>query len=174
MSKFLPNIALVAGGAIILVIASAAADLSGTNSINTIGATANITEDSSGVALTARVDTGARATSLHCSEDDLVIIDESPIAEENIGKPARLRVQNVNGESAWISTRIDSHIEVRNAEHAERRYCVVLPLQHKGVRKRTLVTLNDRSTMSYRMLLGRNFLDGNFVVDVSRQGPGEH
>ncbi len=134
-----------------------------------IGATAQVVEQSSGVVLTARVDTGARITSLHCAEKDLVIEDRSAIPEENRGKRARLRVHNKPGISSWVETRIHSLVEVCNAEHAEIRYCVELPLRYGGVERPTLVTLNDRSTMTYRLLLGRNFLRGNFLVDVARE-----
>jgi hypothetical protein len=46
------------------------------------------------------------------------------------------------------------------------RYKVRLPLQWKTFKKEVLVTLNDRTKMDYPMLIGRNFLRGNFVVDV--------
>ncbi len=139
-----------------------------------IGATAGITELNSGIAIKARVDTGARMTSLHCGDGDLEIIDASLTAEENIGKSARLRVANDAGEAIWIDTYIDSYTEVRNSEHAELRYCVVLPLSYHGYEQPTLVSLNDRSTMSQRMLLGRNFLSGNFVVDVTLNSTDVH
>lgn len=138
----------------------------------TVGATASLTELSSGVELIARVDTGAAVTSLHCGADDLVIEDPADDPEANVDKRVRLRVANTPGDAAWVETRIESCREVRNAEHAEVRYCVRLPLRLGRVRKSVLVTLNDRSTMSYRLLLGRNYLDGEFLVDVSRPGPG--
>lgn len=37
-----------------------------------------------------------------------------------------------------------------------------------GTRVPTEFTLNDRSHMEYRMILGRNLLEGRYVVDVSR------
>lgn len=134
----------------------------------TIGATATVTELHSGVPVTARVDTGARTSSLHCGPDDLVIVDPAPTPEANIRKRAKLRVENEQGESVWIETKIHSRVEVSNAEHVEWRYCVELPLILNGAEFRTLVTLNDRSSMNYRMLLGRNFLKGRYLVDVTQ------
>jgi hypothetical protein len=43
---------------------------------------------------------------------------------------------------------------------------VPLTLRWKGVEKTVSVTLNDRNGMEYPLLLGRNFLRGDFVVDV--------
>jgi hypothetical protein len=34
------------------------------------------------------------------------------------------------------------------------------------VRKEVLVTLNDRTSMEYPLLVGRNFLQSDFLVDV--------
>jgi hypothetical protein len=43
---------------------------------------------------------------------------------------------------------------------------VMLPLEWNGVKKDVLVTINDRTDMDYPLLIGRNFLRGDFVVDV--------
>ncbi len=167
MRNSINNVLLALSVLVIVSLVTAAASFKSTKKPGVIGATAGVTELNSGIAITARVDTGARMTSLHCGEGDLEIIDASLEAEQNIGKSARLRVTNDAGESTWVKTRIDSYIEVRNSEHSELRYCVVLPLAYHGYEQPTLVSLNDRSTMSQRMLLGRNFLSGNFMVDVT-------
>lgn len=133
-----------------------------------IGPTAAITEVSSGVEFTARVDTGAASTSLHCTPEDFVIVDPSDDPLENLNKPARVRIENRLGDASWIETRIIDYVEVRNAEAAEGRYKIRLPLYCQGVQKEAVVNLNDRSHMSYRMLLGRDFLAGQFLVDVAR------
>ncbi len=135
-----------------------------------IGPTAEVTEANSGVAFTARVDTGAAVTSLHCTPDDVVIHDAANDPRDNIGKPVRLRLANCRGEGAWVETRISDYVEVRNAEAAEHRYRVRLPLRYRGVQKQAIVNLNDRSQMTFRMLLGRDFLEGDFVVDVAPSG----
>ena len=41
-------------------------------------------------------------------------------------------------------------------------------MQWKDFRKEVLVTLNDRTDMEYPLLLGRNFLRGDFLVDVAQ------
>ena len=44
---------------------------------------------------------------------------------------------------------------------------VRMTLRLNDVKKRILVSLNDRSHMNYAALLGSNFLRDDFVVDVS-------
>lgn len=136
-----------------------------------LGETAVITEVTSGVEFTARVDTGAAVSSIHVASDDVVIVDEAPKPNENIAKKVLLRLDNGQGEKAWVETHIEDYVEVRNAEKAEHRYRVSLPLQCGGVKKIAKVNLNDRSRMTYRLLLGRDFLRDDFVVDVAHMGP---
>lgn len=133
-----------------------------------IGPTARITEASTGLELLARVDTGAATTSLHVTDSDLVIPEAADDPLANLGKQVRIRVENRDGRSSWVETRLVDYVEVRSANGAEHRYRVRLPLRYGAVSKETLVNLNDRSAMSYRVLLGRDFLEGDFLVDVSR------
>lgn len=136
-----------------------------------LGGTAVITEVNSGVEFTARVDTGAAVSSIHVQPEDVVIEDESPQPDENITKRVLLKLENDEGEKAWVETRIEDYVEVRNAERAEHRYRVKLPLQCGEVQKYAMVNLNDRSKMTFRLLLGRDFLRDDFVVDVAHSGP---
>ncbi|MGI9428772.1 MAG: RimK/LysX family protein, partial [Bythopirellula sp.] len=63
---------------------------------------------------------------------------------------------------------------IKTSEREETRYKVPVTLNCLDVKKRVLVSLNDRSHMTYPMLLGRNFLQGDFVVDVDlKQATGE-
>ncbi len=45
---------------------------------------------------------------------------------------------------------------------------VRLKLRYEDVEKKVLVTLKDREKMTYPLLLGRNFLSGDFLVDVTQ------
>ena len=48
------------------------------------------------------------------------------------------------------------------------RYVVQLNIKLGSIEKLTDVTLTDRSTMNYTVLLGRKFLANDFLIDVSR------
>lgn len=140
-----------------------------------IGAIAEVEETSSGLNLTARVDTGAGLSSVHCSSDDIKIEEPSPDPAENVGKPVRIRLENHEGQQAWIDSVINGFITIRNAEHCENRYCVSLKVRYEGQEREVQATLNDRSKMKHRMLLGREFLEGAYVVDVEQDSasPGD-
>lgn len=129
-----------------------------------IGPTTIVAEAISALNFKARVDTGAMTSSVHVEE--WAIEGESDKMEENIGKKIRFRMKNHKGESQWLESRIEEIGVVRTSEQEEIRYKVQLTLCWNDVKKQVLVTLNDRSHMKYPMLLGRNFLEGDFVVDV--------
>jgi hypothetical protein len=135
-----------------------------------IGATATISEASTGIAFPARIDTGANSCSLHVEE--LEIIDQVPGRRANIGKKIRFRIQGEDGQSKWIETRIADAVRIRSGVFKDgefdRRYMVRLTLQWQDVSKEVLVTLNDRTDMTYPLLIGRNFLHGDFLVDVAK------
>jgi hypothetical protein len=129
-----------------------------------IGPTTMVAEAHSALDFHARVDTGAMTSSVHVEE--WAIEDESTKMEENLGKKIRFRMKNHKGESEWLDSRIEEIGVVKTSEQQESRYKVQLTLCWNDMKKQVLVTLNDRSHMRYPMLLGRNFLEGDFVVDV--------
>ncbi len=136
-----------------------------------IGPTATVVEVSTGLPFAARVDTGATSCSIHCEQ--MEIDDASPDPRENVGKPIRFQVKNDDGRTEWIESRIASHVIVRTSERVDDRYKVPLELRWEDVEKKVLVTLNDRAGMNYPVLLGRNFLRGDFLVDVTLDGDGK-
>ena len=134
----------------------------------TIGATAQLQEVSTGIAFKARVDTGAKSRSLHIEE--IHFDNPSKNMRKNIGKMARFRIRDTDGKEHWIEEKIFCTVQVKTSGKKERRYKVWLTLRHDGFEKRVKVTLNDRSQMEFPLLIGRNFLCDDFVVDVSING----
>lgn len=136
-----------------------------------IGATATFTETSTGIPFPARIDTGAKSCSLHVEQ--MEIKDESPKRLGNIGKTVRFLIKGENGKSEWIETAIAGAVRVKSSvfKHGEfdRRYKVRLTLRWNDFEKEVLVTLNDRTDMEYPLLIGRNYLRGDFLVDVAKK-----
>ncbi len=133
-----------------------------------IGATARITEATSGLSFAARVDTGATTCSIHAEKWEIMNPAKRP--PDNVGKPIRVLIKNEKGDEAWVDSVVASRVRVRSSVQDEDdyhgRYKVVLPLEWNGVKKEVLVTINDRTDMDYPLLIGRNFLRGDFLVDV--------
>jgi hypothetical protein len=130
-----------------------------------IGPTALVTEVSTGLPFPARVDTGATSCAIHCAK--FVIEDAAEEPAENVGKPIRILVVNHEGEQQWIKTKIVDHVTVRTTTDDDERYKVPIKLRWQDIEKKVLVTLSDRAHMTYPLLLGRNFLSGDFIVDVA-------
>jgi hypothetical protein len=138
--------------------------------VRMIGATALVTEMSTGLPLPARVDTGATSCSIHCAKFEIKDAAEDP--KTNIGKLVRFLIQppDSEGEGEWVESKIVDHVRIRTAEREDERYKVQLKLRVDDVEKKVLVTLNDRENMKYPVLLGRNFLRDDFLVNVALDG----
>ena len=132
----------------------------------TIGAVAQVFEPQSRLQFMARVDTGAASCSIHCIQWQ--IEDEAASLEKNVGKPILILIGNHNDEAEWIASHIESCVTVKTSEREELRYKKLLTLRWQNFEKQVAVTLNDRSHMNYPLLLGRNFLEKDFVVDIDQ------
>jgi len=128
-----------------------------------IGATEVIEIVDANLSFKARVDTGAKTCSLHAEDINVDASEENPE-----GKPISFRIVNKNGQSRQINTRVASAVIVKTAEGKEQRYTVPLTVKWHDSEKTILFTLNDRLTMEYPILLGRNWLRGSFLVDVEK------
>lgn len=122
----------------------------------TLGAVEDVILLPWGVRLPARIDTGAAKSSLDARE--LVIQDgmaEFKLPQEFGGVQLRLPIIE------W------KHI--RSPDGRQQRPVVELELCIGSKRIRSKVNLTDRSMVKYPLILGRNFLRKDFVVDVKRR-----
>jgi hypothetical protein len=129
-----------------------------------VGATEVVRVEETGLDFLARVDTGARTSSLHALE--LEIEDPAPRVEDNVGRTIHFRAVNERGESARISSVIVDVVGVRQALGTELRYEVALHLTWRGTRRELRVNLRDRSAIDHKLLLGRDWIGQGFLVDV--------
>lgn len=110
--------------------------------------------------LRAKVDTGAKTSSLHAEEVEE--FDRS--GEAWVRFLVRTRKSEFRCEAPVHERR-----QVRSSSgHAEDRYVIVAECEYGEVRWPIELTLTDRTPMRFPMLLGRQALSGRFVVDVSR------
>lgn len=112
----------------------------------------------------ARIDTGAKISSIHAID---IHIEGAVAAEkDNIGKAMTFTALNEKGELQVFKAMIKNVTRIRNAQGIENRYVIEINLIWRGFDKTILVNLRDRSKMNYQLLLGRNWLHNNIIVDV--------
>jgi len=130
-----------------------------------IGPVAPINILESGLTFETRIDTGAVENSLHAV--DLKVENGEPDMEKNIGKRLSFTTENEKGETHRVHAMIVETSLIRNAQGSEIRYMVELTVGQAGHEYKVKVNLRDRSKMSYKFLIGRNWLQGHYMVDVS-------
>lgn len=114
------------------------------------------------IRMQARIDTGAATTSIHAEDIVLVEKDGKRWVHFTLTDPA-------TGEKVKVEQRLRRTVVIRQGESEEqRRYVVKLWLTLGETRSLVEVTLSDRDHMEYPLLIGRNLLVDNAIVDVSR------
>lgn len=136
----------------------------------------------------ARIDSGARITSLHAvnikldGKKSLIEVREPRKLEgmpfrkrhknedfkRNIGRLISFDTQNELGQTKHIKARVVNVVKVRNAQGVEYRYVIRLGLKYKSVCKYKVVNLRDRSNMTYKLLVGRNWLNEDFIIKTDK------
>lgn len=135
-----------------------------------IGETAQVHIEELNLSFLSRTDTGALITSLHAI--NLSIEDESDNMKDNVGKT--IHFETHNGHHEWIKhkAKIVGIQRTRNAKGSEKRYLIEMTLSWQGQRKCIQVNLRDRAHMTYKLLLGRNFLEGMLIDIKKNEGIG--
>lgn len=115
--------------------------------------------------LKAKVDTGARTSSLHvASIRTLTDLGAGSADLEVILAPDRRHPERL----VTAVVRQLARIQVTDSGgHRHLRPVIETTVVLGPVTKRIRVTLADRSTMLFKMILGRKALEGDFVVDVA-------
>lgn len=109
--------------------------------------------------IVARIDSGARSSSAHCDK----IWIERMGGEKVLCCYFLKRSRRVVRFEKFIQRKVKSSNGL-----IQSRYVVHLKIKLNNVEKETEVTLTDRSTMNYSVLLGRRFLKSDFIIDVSK------
>ena len=109
--------------------------------------------------LKAKIDTGAKTSSLHCSYIEQ--IDENTVIFEVLDEThKKYRKKRFSMPIVRIATVRSSNGTVEN------RYVIATDLIIFNKKFNTEFTLRNRAKMNYPILLGREFLQKGFIVDV--------
>ncbi|HRP00956.1 MAG TPA: RimK/LysX family protein [Flavobacteriales bacterium] len=127
----------------------------------TIGRLEHIALPGLGIArVVAKMDTGAYRSALHFQR---LSVRRAPDGSKRL-----VVVFQMGGQRTTKVFRNFKRVVVKSSNgETSRRYLIATRVRLNGFTVRTQFTLFDRSDMKYQVLLGRKFLRGRFVVDVS-------
>ncbi len=112
----------------------------------------------------AKVDTGARTSTLHAfSLRPFIENGQKRISFDM--HPLQHNVKTVVSCKADI---VDLRWVTDSGGHSEERYVIQTPISIDGHSWPIEITLTERDTMLFRMLLARNAIRGRFTVDPAR------
>lgn len=110
----------------------------------------------------AKVDTGARSSSLHVFDLDTFERDEKKWVRFKIHPAQRKSQPTVQAEAKVLEYR---NVRSSNGKSTSRPV-IVTPLELRGEVYLVELTLASRDNMGFRMLLGREAFRGRFLVDA--------
>lgn len=111
-----------------------------------------------------KVDTGARTSALHAFFVEPLV--------ENGTKRVQFGIRPLQNDPSFericVADVLDERIVADSGGHREKRFVIETSIEVCGAPFKAEVTLTDRETMRFRMLLGRTALCGRFTVDPAR------
>ncbi len=114
--------------------------------------------------LHAKVDTGAKTSSLHAEELEIVDVDGRHVA--------RFLVRTRRGVDECECPVHDERYVKSSSGHESLRVVIRTQCVMHGKRWPIELTLADRTSMRFPMLLGRRAMEGRFVVDPAKKHLG--
>jgi len=149
----------IAAGLVLAALAGAAPSPAAAGQVKSVvGWVENVRLSPGEVEVKAKLDTGAKMSSLSCS-------CLTPF-ERDGQKWIRFSVEGKNGTLASFERRVVGRIRIkRHFGRVQERPIVTLGICLGGVYKLARVNLVDRSGFRYPMLIGRNELQDHFIVD---------
>jgi hypothetical protein len=113
------------------------------------------------IKLKARVDSGAKTSSMHA-----VKIEE---VEQRGELYVKFQTVDEEGKVVELFRKVGTTQKVSNTSGSvSSRYVIKEKIKLGNIEREISINLNDRSSMDYKFLIGRNVLLGRFIVDVAR------
>ena len=108
--------------------------------------------------ITAKVDTGAYTTALHCHD----IREENGVLYFKVLDPSHPDYNEKEQKFTSYSQK-----EIKNSfGEIEKRYIIKTIIRMGKKRIKSVISLTDRGNMRYPVLIGRKLLKNKFIVDV--------
>jgi len=120
--------------------------------------------------ISAKVDTGAYTSSLHCHHIERIKKDGKEYVRFNLLDPSH---ETYNEKLFELPIYKSKTVKSSNGV-SEERFVVKTTLILLGKKLEAELSLTDRSEMRYPVLLGRKLIKGHFIVDVSKKFQNEN
>lgn len=115
--------------------------------------------------LSIKVDTGAYTSSIHCHHIQEVIIDETKFIEFQLLDPSHPKFDN-----KLFKTKNYEEVTVKSSfGDVEQRFVIYTTIFIFDQAYPIVLSLSERNDMRYPILLGRKFLNKQFIVDTSKK-----
>lgn len=115
-------------------------------------------------AVKAKIDTGARTSCIHAYDISPITRDDTLYVQFKV-QPIQRRNDIVRSCEAKV---VDRRYVTDSGGHHELRYVISTDLEIGGKRWPIEVTLKNRDSMMFRMLLGRTAMEHYLVVDPAK------
>ncbi len=112
--------------------------------------------------LDAKVDTGADSNAIHCDD---ISIDENNMVHFRLLDDVH---GSYHGKKVVMPLYKVKKVKSSNGER-QIRPSIQVEVEFFGKKYKTVVSLTNRADMQFPMLIGRRFLSGKFLVDVSQE-----
>ncbi len=110
-----------------------------------------------------KIDTGANTSALHCHKVQLIETEEKPFVQFYLLDPAH----PAYCQQAFRAYDFKERKVKSSFGNAQNRFSIKTKIQFMGRTFKTEFTLSDRGKMRFPILLGKRFLKGRFLVDVT-------
>ena len=92
---------------------------------------------------------------------------------KNLGEMIRFKTENELGQEVSHTAKIVKISKIRNAQGTARRYAVRMERIWNGPHNSLPGNLRDRGEVENKLLIGRNWLEGDYLVDVSKNNDAD-
>lgn len=116
------------------------------------------------IAIKAKVDTGAKTSSLHAFD---IHVEQKPGKKPYVYFKVHPLQNDLTLVVSCKALLVDQRIVTDSGGHKEERFVIKTWIILAGFKKRVELTLSNRETMKYRMLIGRAALK-QFYIDPSQ------
>ncbi|GAL13716.1 protein of unknown function DUF785 [Vibrio astriarenae] len=99
---------------------------------------------------------------------NIEVLDGVEDLEANIGKQVRFITANEMGEKHQHQAEIVAVRSIKNSLGTEVRYSIDMTIERAEKPKTVQVNLRDRGRMDDKILIGRDWLNCDYLVDVSQ------